>query len=258
MAMRLILSGLLLGSLAIVAQADVVPESKKEGGKKDAPLEQQLLDDLGADLLDDLNSAGGVKPSQGKSDKRPAQAKDDDALDQKLLEDLDDLKGDGEDFGAKTADNEDPFLTIGREMRKAGELIGERNSADETQQLQAKIVLQLDALIEQIRRQRSQQSAAQKRKIAGSTRTTPKQPGKNPSGSPAKQPARDSENRLNKGNPRRVDMAAMKALMKDIWGDLPERARQEMQQRSSDKFLPKYELKIEKYFRRLAEQRRDE
>ena len=256
MAMRLILGGLLLGSLTMVAQADVVPESKTEGGKKDAPLEQQLLDDLGADLLDDLNSAEGVKPSQGKSDKRPAQAKDDDALDQKLLEDLDGLNDGGEDFGPDK--DEDPFLTIGREMRKAGELIGERNSADETQQLQAKIVLQLDALIEQIRRQRSQQSAAQKRKIAGSTRTTPEQPGKNPSGSPAKQPARESEDRLNKGNPRKVDMAAMKALMKDIWGDLPERARQEMQQRSSDKFLPKYELKIEKYFRRLAEQRRDE
>ena len=255
MAMRLILSGLLLGSLTIVAQADVVPGSKTEGGKKDAPLEQQLLDDLGADLLDDLNSAEGVKPSQAKSDKRPAQAKDDDALDQKLLEDLDGLKDGGEDFGPDK--DEDPFLTIGREMRKAGELIGERKSADETQQLQAKIVLQLDALIEQIRRQRSQQSASRKRKIAGSTRTTPKQPGKT-SGQTTKQPTRESEDRLNKGNPRKVDMAAMRALMKDIWGDLPERARQEMQQRSSDKFLPKYELKIEKYFRRLAEQRRDE
>ncbi|MCH8045193.1 MAG: hypothetical protein IID44_15895 [Planctomycetes bacterium] len=142
-------------------------------------------------------------------------------------------------------------------MRKAGELIGERKSADETQQLQAKIVLQLDALIEQIRRQRSQQSASRKRKIAGSTGTTPRQPGKT-SGQTTKQPTRESEDRLNKGNPRKVDMAAMRALMKDIWGDLPERARQEMQQRSSDKFLPKYELKIEKYFRRLAEQRRDE
>ena len=53
-------------------------------------------------------------------------------------------------------------------------------------------------------------------------------------------------------------MAAMKKLMEDIWGSLPERARQEMLQGAGDEFLPKYELKIERYFRRLAEQRRDE
>ena len=146
-------------------------------------------------------------------------------------------------------------------MRKAGELIGERKSADETQQLQVKIVEQLDALIKQIRRQQKQQQAASKRKSPGSARQTPKQPGKKPSAAPGKtanKPSRDSTDRLGKSDPRKVDMAAMTKLMEDLWGDLPARARQEMLQGSGDEFLPKYELKIERYFRRLSEQRRDE
>ena len=263
MSMRLVLSGVLLACLSSVALADVVPQGKdadpKSGdAKKDASLEQQLLDDLGADLLDDLKSAGGVKPPKGKPGKRPAKGDGDGPLDKKLLEDLDDLDGGGEDFGVDQDD--DPFLTIGREMRKAGELIGERKSADETQQLQVKIVEQLDALIKRIRRQQKQQQSASNRKSPGSTRQTPKQPGKNSSGASGKtanKPSRDSTDRLGKGDTRRVDMAAMKKLMEDIWGSLPERARQEMLQGAGDEFLPKYELKIERYFRRLSEQRRD-
>ena len=75
MSLRLIVSCVLLACLSSVALADVVPQGKdadtKSGdAKQDAPLEQQLLDDLGADLLDDLKSAGGVKPEKGKAGKR--------------------------------------------------------------------------------------------------------------------------------------------------------------------------------------------
>ena len=268
MAMRLMMSCLLLGGLASFATADVVPDTKgggakKDRPKKDVPLEQQLLDDLDDDLLDDLKSAAGVKPTKGKADERPARDDGDQPLDKKLLEDIDDLEPGGEDFGATTGDNEeeDPFLTIGREMRKAGELIGKHKSAGETQQLQEKIVVQLDALIKNIRRQQKRQQSASKQKPAGSTRHTPKQPGQKASGKPghnAKKPSRDSEDRLGKSKPRKVDMAAMRKLMEDLWGSLPERARQEAAQRVGDDFHPKYDLKIEKYFRRLAEQRRDE
>jgi hypothetical protein len=42
--------------------------------------------------------------------------------------------------------------------------------------------------------------------------------------------------------------------MKDAWGNLPERIREQMMQTSVDEFLPKYELLIEKYFQRLSEE----
>jgi hypothetical protein len=43
-------------------------------------------------------------------------------------------------------------------------------------------------------------------------------------------------------------------MLRRVWGDLPERERDEMLQlQPPEEFLPKYELLIEAYFRRLAE-----
>ena len=43
-------------------------------------------------------------------------------------------------------------------------------------------------------------------------------------------------------------------MVKDLWGHLPERSREQMLQSFSDEFLPKYELEIEQYYRRLSEE----
>jgi hypothetical protein len=42
--------------------------------------------------------------------------------------------------------------------------------------------------------------------------------------------------------------------MKDTWGHLPARAREQMLQNPPERFLPQYELMIERYYKRLAEQ----
>jgi len=52
-------------------------------------------------------------------------------------------------------------------------------------------------------------------------------------------------------------MAAMHELMKDVWGQLPQHDREQMSQSAPEQFLPKYELLIEKYYKRLAEQQKD-
>jgi hypothetical protein len=41
--------------------------------------------------------------------------------------------------------------------------------------------------------------------------------------------------------------------MKESWGNLPEHARSHLRNAQIDSFLPKYELMLEKYFRRLSE-----
>jgi hypothetical protein len=38
-----------------------------------------------------------------------------------------------------------------------------------------------------------------------------------------------------------------------VWGQLPEKEREQMLQNSIDQFLPKYELMIEAYFKSLVE-----
>ena len=44
-------------------------------------------------------------------------------------------------------------------------------------------------------------------------------------------------------------------MMKDSWGHLPPRVREQMLQNTPEQFLPQYELMIEKYYQRLAEER---
>ena len=42
--------------------------------------------------------------------------------------------------------------------------------------------------------------------------------------------------------------------MKDVWGQLPAREREQMLQSPPEQFLPKYELLLEKYYKRLADE----
>jgi len=48
----------------------------------------------------------------------------------------------------------------------------------------------------------------------------------------------------------------VKSLLKDSWGHLPAHAREQMLQNSPEQFLPQYELMIERYYRRLAEEQK--
>jgi hypothetical protein len=50
-----------------------------------------------------------------------------------------------------------------------------------------------------------------------------------------------------------VDRVAIADLVKDLWGRLPERQREELMQPLSEEFLPEYAADIEEYFRVLAE-----
>jgi hypothetical protein len=50
-----------------------------------------------------------------------------------------------------------------------------------------------------------------------------------------------------------ADRSAIGALVKDLWGKLPERQREELLQPLSEEFLPEYAAEIEEYFRVLAE-----
>ncbi len=76
-------------------------------------------------------------------------------------------------------------------------------------------------------------------------------PGDTPSTTPAERKNGDEPN----GN---VDMDRMRELIKGLWGELPAHQREQMLQLPIEEFLPKYELLIEKYFRRLSEGKRVE
>jgi hypothetical protein len=47
---------------------------------------------------------------------------------------------------------------------------------------------------------------------------------------------------------------ASQHLAREVWGHLPDKLKEEMQQAFKEGTLPKYQVMIEKYFRAIAEQ----
>jgi hypothetical protein len=86
---------------------------------------------------------------------------------------------------------------------------------------------------------------------------SPPKPGQNPKpGKPGtgRAAARDSTDRLDSSSAKPVNKGEVNEMVKSLWGQLPERSREQMIQSFSDEFLPKYELEIEQYYRRLSEE----
>ena len=114
----------------------------------------------------------------------------------------------------------------------------------------------MDALIKQLEQQKKQcNSSSSQSSSSGSPRIN--QPDQQPDQgqqNPGNSPAADSEERLGQQDAVAADEAALEALIKQVWGHLPDRARQEMQNATVEDFLPKYQQLIEDYYRRLAEE----
>lgn len=226
------------------------PSGEKPAESKKSPpaspnLDDALLDDLNNDLLE---GAGDLKDRSRKKPAAPAGASDKPS-DQPPI--------DGEDVGM--AGEDDPLAYIGQEMQELESIITQNAKRIRTQQLQDRVIEDLGKLIEQAQQQQqaAQQSSQKDKKQQSGKRQTVKQSKPNSAGSPGKdsnKPARDSTDRLGKAEEARPDPELVKAMMKDTWGHLPQRAREEMLQNSPERFLPQYELLIERYYKRLAEE----
>ena len=195
--------------------------------------DQKLLDELEPDLLDDLPAAKQLaKGKEGAAKQNP--------LDEKLQDDL----AAGEDLGAAP---ENPLENIGRQMRAASERIAQSDTSEETQATQGNVVKELEKLIEQ----------AKKQGASGNKSASGKGTGKAGAGDGQAQPGnpQESTDRVGKANTEPTQKTEVKDLLRRIWGHLPEKQRDEMQNAFSDQFLPKYEKLIEEYFQRLAEER---
>ncbi len=189
-------------------------------------LEKQLLGDLEKELLEGLDG----KPADSRKGE-PSKA--------------------AAPGGAVADEGEtDPLTQIASQMREVERLIAEAQTAGKTQQLQTKIVADLQSLLVQLQKQQQQQRQQRQKQAGGGD----KQPGDQQQNSPSNKPARDSSTRLDRPEETKLDVGEIANLIKEVWGQLPERASQRMPQVTIDRFLPKYESMIEEYFRRLAEE----
>ena len=218
-----------------IVAAELKPEPTPQTESKNE-LDKQLLDSLQNELLEGADE-GAMKGEGPAADGASSEAA-------------------GEDI---RAENEHPLSQIGARMRIAGEQIAAEKPGPKTRALHDQIVGDLEKLIRELEKECArckgggspQNSQAQK-----SQRPSVKQSkgsGQAQSNQNSNKPARDSTTRVGKNDARSPSPEELTHLIRDVWGQLPERARQRLLQSPPEEFLPKYEVLIEKYYRRLAE-----
>jgi hypothetical protein len=154
-------------------------------------------------------------------------------------------------------------------MRSVQRRISERDAGDQTRRLQSEISSDLEKLIELAKQQQrspNPSSASGDPQQAEQTQSQQNQKEQRPQEQPAGSndagqrksndtDAETSENVQSKeGSVSVVELTRRRELLKEVWGHLPPVLRQEMMNVYSEKFLPKYDDLVRRYFEALAEE----
>ena len=196
-----------------------------------------LLPCLADDGLDDLFD--GLPPAE-KTEKKPASAERPKTT---PAEDL--LPGEDIELGG----TQDPFARIATKMQRSQQALKAGNSAEPTQDLQEEILFDLDALLKNM-----------EKKCKGGNCNKPGAGSKSGNSSagakPSQKPATDSTARVGEsGKTAGADeRSSAEEALRAVWGHLPPKLREAMENVKADEFLPKYDRLIEEFYRRLAEQ----
>jgi len=206
-------------------------------------LDDELLDDLGADPIDDYDrTLLGEGRKQPPTDPPGETAEE---LRERLRREL---------GSAAVSEDENRMLEVARQMRQVERLMAGNDSGPDTRRLQRQIVGDLEQMIEEFRRRAEQSGSAAGAEQKLAARPAPGQPGQggtgqNPSERPPGGGARPDDN----GPPNPADPEMVREVITRLWGELPQHEAEQMMQMLSDEYLPKYRREIEAYFRRLSE-----
>lgn len=160
-------------------------------------------------------------------------------------------------FGVGANPVSQPLMRVQHNMQHAETLLtqpGNRDSSAPVRlaaSVQQAVLSDLDKLIAELSKQCQCNGQCQGDK--------PPKPGSKP-GKPGvaagqgRSAARDSTDRLDRTTAGPVAKGDVDEMVKALWGQLPARSREQMLQSFSDEFLPKYEMEIEQYYRRLSEE----
>lgn len=226
--------------------------------------------------------------SQDKPEKTPPKTEkknsssDDDFL-KELVPDIP-LGGDKEGDGSPTADVDELDRTV-KAMRQVGKKLDEGDTSDETRDLQAGILDDIDALIEKLKNPPPQQQSKPNQKPPQDQSQNPQQqpqnpgqkPNSQPKSSPGQQPqskpgseqsgsgggktSRKNENKeagestedaRQKAQARATALARRRALINEFWGHLRPSVREKLLNVGSEKMLPHYEGLIRRYYESLT------
>jgi len=244
---------LLVGLVAAAVLRPAPPAGAAEREKAGA-LDQQLLDRLLRDPIDkeiqqDLPGSEW-KPSEGTApQERPPEG--DPSLEETLRRQL---------GAAAVPETANPLLEIARAMRHVQDRLTQADSSRATQAEQRRIVDRLEELIRQARsRCRGRGSEASQQQQVASRRAIRQpqrqQQGKRKPGKPRSQPVTNPNAAAGRSEPQRPSPEQLRGMLEGLWGQLPPAEREQMLELPVEElFLPKYDIWIEQYFKRLAEQ----
>jgi hypothetical protein len=221
-----------------------------EQAKPASTLDQQLLEGLDNALLKGLDDAPSKTAKATTSDQTNAAKKlntpsSKSPLDDDLLRELGG-KG-GEDFDAEPA-SQDPLVGIGRRMRSVQSRLIDQKLDDGTSQMQQRILEDLAALLQECKKCQGGGNGK-----PGSKSGKGSQGGKSPAAQAPSDAALNSSDKLRNRNTEQGNQGSRAGAMKESWGNLPQHVRDRLTNVNADAFLPKYELLLEKYFKRLGE-----
>jgi hypothetical protein len=217
-----------------------------------------------------------TKPDQDsdKDKKLKDEKKSDPAKEDKIKKE----KGGDEPVPAEA--DEDSKLIIGRVSKNVDsskDRLAQKDPGDGTQQIQRDIVKDLDALIEQSKRQQEQQQQQQQqggqgsnsRQRSGQQKTGQQSSQRRNAGQQKQQASGQNQNQAGQtqqqasgqnpggGGPGGKKSAIPNAdLYKDIWGHLPELARMNLDAYSRVEFMSKYNDLLKQYYSTIAEKGR--
>jgi len=216
----------------------------------------RALEDLGSQLLDEQALRELIGPAEQPGSSRPSVPAEDEL---RRRSDAEPPAGpaDGEDLGEA---RQSPLVRISDRMSEAGELLETLDRSGRTLAVQEEIVTELDKLIDRLQQQCQQCSGG---KAGQSSPQQTERSSAKPGGSTAASESvaaaqsRDQQEAAGRQQPDEAATANTPDAAKQVWGQLPERFREQLLQSTGDEFLPKYREELELYFKRLAEQQQD-
>jgi len=207
-------------------------------------------------------------------DADPPPADPGDQTDVELLNSLDPGQGDA------VAQSINRMERIIAGMREAHDRLARANTGPETRQVQQRVIEDLEKLLEQLKNQQNaqqnqnqnqnqnqknqqQNSRNRRRGKQGARQPDPRNSARGgtqnqPAGQQQRgnDPASDSEERVDPARALAEEAARRELMIKDIWGHLPPQIREALRNAYNEKYLPKYEDLVKKYYESLAERNR--
>jgi hypothetical protein len=182
---------------------------------------------------------------------------------------------DESDLAHQIADEIDRLERAIGGMRSAQKRIAGSDTSPETQKIQERVIQDLERLLAFLKKQQNRRSSQQNQndnqqdqqnerlkleKSQGNPQNSGSKKGTDPKDSQGDRrsddKSTDSQERSDAARAKAADESRRLQLIKDVWGHLPPHLRDAMQTAFSEKYLPKYEDLVKKYYEALAEKNR--